>query len=201
MWAIFLLLCKTVDIWHWVAPVSSSISNHSEISDTSSHFELISASDLGEMTHRLTSSTCQLDLISTRFQQKAFQTLIDRYSLYHQTIKCNSESPPDKKKILFLPKSLKSLPPHLKSNMYDNLGMCWKMINEVFVSNIVKTAPIEDSNDLLLDTIFIFQILCSALVCVDHDTTYMLLASRTKSCPFSIPIFFFPAISLEFLPG
>lgn len=193
MWAVFLPLCKTVDIWHRVAPVSSSISNHSEISDGSSHFQLISTSDLEEMTHRLTSSTCQLDLIPTGFQQKAFQTLKDRYSLYHQTIKCNSESPPDKKKKknLFLPKSLKSLPPHLKSNMYNNLGMCLKKINEVFVSNIVETAPIKDSNDLLLDTIFIFQILCSASVCVDHDTTYMLLASRTKSCPISIPIVFF----------
>lgn len=67
--------------------------------------------------------------------------------------------------------------------------MCLKMIDEVFVSNIVERAPIKDSNDLLLDTIFIFQILCSASVCVDHDTTYMLLASRTKSCPFSSPIF------------
>lgn len=86
---------------------------------------------------------------------------------------------------------MKSLPPHLKSNMYNNLGMCLKKINEVFVSNIVETAPIKDSNDLLLDTIFIFQILCSASVCVDHDTTYMLLASRTRSCPISIHIVFF----------
>lgn len=68
------------------------------------------------------------------------------------------------KQISFSHKSLKNLPPHLRSNMDSRLVLYLKRINKVFVNNIVEAALFEDSNDLPLATTF--QILSSALVCV-----------------------------------
>lgn len=58
-----------------ITPASRNVLVLSEPSTTLSHFELIRPSDSEEISHRLSSSTCQLGIITTRFLKQVFQTV------------------------------------------------------------------------------------------------------------------------------
>lgn len=68
------------------------ISNHSESCAILSHSELISLSNLKEVTHRLNYSSCQLNIIPTRFLKEAVRPLFRSWVILENYFKFYSFS-------------------------------------------------------------------------------------------------------------